>query len=506
MSQGQNLYDEVPYPGHARPQTHPDRLATLATLFGMMPAPVDGCRYLELGCGDANNLIPMALTLPGSSFVGIDLAPHAIAQGQQLADKLGIKNLRLVHGSIEQVGPDWGKFDYIVAHGFYSWVPPSVRDHALAICRDNLSPQGVAYVSYNALPGCHGRRIVRDVLQFHLGNVTSPREKVQQGTALLKFLAAGQTRPHWFGKFLEQVVEHSSLPGFGVLLIHDDLGEFNDPVYFHQFVKHAAEHGLQFLAEADYHEMQHTIYPPAVAEQLGRMAEQDFLAKEQYLDFLKCRQFRQTLLCHHEVNLDRQVRGEQISAFALASRAEPTSANPNLAAGVVEEFHGPRGGGLQTDHAVAKAALCHLGSVWSQALPFSELVTAACRRLGLVDELPAEERNALAEILLAGCTSGLVEFHIHPAKFPIEVSERPRASALARLQAESGIVTNLRHVMTLLEEPLDRPLLIRLDGTRNRTKLLEELRQLPELTSVNDLEACLDATLIRFARLALLEA
>ena len=41
-------------------QTHPDRLATIALLYGMAPRPVDRCRVLELGCGDGSNLIPMA--------------------------------------------------------------------------------------------------------------------------------------------------------------------------------------------------------------------------------------------------------------------------------------------------------------------------------------------------------------------------------------------------------------------------------------------------------------
>ena len=81
-------YDELPYPGSAFAQTHPDRLATLATLFGMTPAPVERCRVLELGCGDGGNLIPMAFALPESRFTGVDLATTAIARGQQLIDQV----------------------------------------------------------------------------------------------------------------------------------------------------------------------------------------------------------------------------------------------------------------------------------------------------------------------------------------------------------------------------------------------------------------------------------
>jgi tRNA G46 methylase TrmB len=70
-------YDEVLYPSYTHNQTHPDRLATIATLFGLTPAPVERCRVLELGCGNGSNLVPMAYGLPGSEFVGIDRWPKA---------------------------------------------------------------------------------------------------------------------------------------------------------------------------------------------------------------------------------------------------------------------------------------------------------------------------------------------------------------------------------------------------------------------------------------------
>ena len=38
----QTLYDNVLYPSAPYPQTHPDRLATMATLFGMQPSPCGG--------------------------------------------------------------------------------------------------------------------------------------------------------------------------------------------------------------------------------------------------------------------------------------------------------------------------------------------------------------------------------------------------------------------------------------------------------------------------------
>ena len=102
--EGLTSYDRVPYPGHPFAQTHPDRLATVATLFGLRPAHPDACRVLELGCGDGGNLVPMAYGLPGATFTGIDLAAGAIAHANELKTALGLDNLTLRHGDLSAPG------------------------------------------------------------------------------------------------------------------------------------------------------------------------------------------------------------------------------------------------------------------------------------------------------------------------------------------------------------------------------------------------------------------
>ena len=58
----------------------------------------------------------------------------------------------------------------------------------------------------------------------------------------------------------------------------------------------------------------------------------------------------------------------------------------------------------------------------------------------------------------------------------LTVSERPVASALARLQIRNGsLVTNLCHACVQVTDKLARCLLQLLDGTRDRAVLLTEL-------------------------------
>ena len=159
-------YDEVPYKSFPFPQTHPSRLATIAMLFGMEPKPINDCSVLELACSSGGNLIPMAQQLPGSRFVGVDASRVAVMEGQRTVERLGLTNIELQHRDISTIGPELGTFDYILAHGVFSWVPTAVQEKIIAICARNLASIGVAYISYNTYPGWHLRGMIRDVMFY----------------------------------------------------------------------------------------------------------------------------------------------------------------------------------------------------------------------------------------------------------------------------------------------------------------------------------------------------
>ena len=97
-------------------------------LLGIDVAPVATCRVLELACGDGANLVPIAATLPAATFVGFDFAARPIARAQRMIGELGLANVRALGLDLRDVPRDFGTFDYIIAHGLYSWVrPTSVR-------------------------------------------------------------------------------------------------------------------------------------------------------------------------------------------------------------------------------------------------------------------------------------------------------------------------------------------------------------------------------------------
>jgi len=275
----QTAYDDLPYPGGPFAQTHPDHLATIAALFGIAPPAIERCRVLELGCGDGGNLIPIAFALPESSFTGIDLSGSAIDRGQTLIEAAGLGNIRLQQLDVMDITSQFGEFDYIIAHGLYSWVPPHVREQILNICRSHLAPNGIAFISYNSYPGGHLRDSLRQMMLFHTRNAKSARERIAQARELLQFLVEAHPETDAYSLFLRQEL-HGFLTRVPEHFYHDELSEHNHRFYFHEFVKDISRHGLQFLSESRLASMQTGSFPAPVIEKLRQFSQDEHLTKE----------------------------------------------------------------------------------------------------------------------------------------------------------------------------------------------------------------------------------
>jgi SAM-dependent methyltransferase len=471
-----HLYDEVRYTTWPRLETHPDRLAALGRLFGMDPAPVERCRVLEIGCGDGGNLIPMAYALPGSRFTGVDLAPGAIAQARAAARALRLRNLELRASDLREIGEPAGEFDYILAHGVYSWVPAEVRDRLLAVCRERLAPHGIAFVSYNALPGGHVRQMLREMLLYRLRSVAEPGERLLRAREYLRFLLERRmlTEP-WQPLFDSEVRGLLERSDDG--LFHDDLAPVNFALPFHEFASHAARHSLQYLGEAELHQMflGHALPCPDDAR--------DIVEREQHLDFLKARRFRQTLLCRREISLERNLRPEQMASFLFSAsfRQRPE--------GRIEGLHGVLIAAGPEVESVARA----LGELYPLPLEFSDLVPYA------------GSAAAAAEILFHLVTAGFANLHVYPFPCAEEIGLRPRASALARRQAAvQNRVTNLCHQSVELPDAA-RALVRLLDGRRTAPTLARAVAAQTGI-ALQQVRDGLPATLEWMAQMALLEA
>jgi methyltransferase-like protein len=465
----QASYDQIPYDSRPIPATHIELLAVEAMLAGLPFAPIERCRVLELGCASGGNVLPMADEFPDSQFFGVDLSGQQIAAAQHLADAAALKNVRLMALDLMNLGPDLGHFDYIIAHGLYSWVPPAVQDKVLQIFADHLTAHGVGYISFNAYPGWHHRQIVRDMLLHHTrrGGARTPAERVARATGLLQALIATEAgEGNAFGPSI-RVEARMQLALGGHFLAHDILEENQNPVDFETFIARLAQHGLAFLNECRPTPARHrargdvlTHFPELAG---GR------LAFEQYTDFFLGAQFRRSAVVRANSAPPKPPDLAQVRRLHARTllKADASAARPDFAAGVSATFHMTDGGTLTFSHPLTKVILFTLAQNWPLALSFDELtesITAA--------HVPSPTADDLARAVLDHRQAGVLEMRFPAERFTTEISPRPAASALVRAMA--GLADSLPsrlHVSVGQLNALDRFLLTQLDGVHDSAAL-----------------------------------
>src|SRR3954447_812582 len=321
-----NAYDEVPYSNHPYAQTHPDRLATVAILHGLEPPDPFRARVMEIGCGAAGNLLAMAAATPGIRAVGVDLAQAPIEAGRASAAAIPLDNVELYQGDVRALtSAPLGAFDYIVAHGLYSWVPEDARDGLLAAVAASLAPDGVAYVSYNANPGGYFRRIMRDAGLWFAREAADQRARAEKAQELFRFLDEHRaTEADTYGSLLKRTLP-ALAHGPVWRLVHDDLSPHWHPVWFAEFAEHAARHGLAFVGEADLSGLRGESMPEGVEAQVWELAGGDRVAFETISDLLIARHFRQSVLCRADMPVVAEPSPERAQRLHWAARpnAEP---------------------------------------------------------------------------------------------------------------------------------------------------------------------------------------
>ena len=464
-------YDEVPYPGHSHAETHPNRTAAIARLFGVSAPNVATARILEIACGDGSNLLPIAYSLPQAHCTGFDLAASAIEQAHARAASLQLRNVDFFVGDLASLG-SIGHFDYIVVHGVYSWVPRSVRDSLLCLIHRSLSPNGVAFVSYNTFPGWHVAGMVREMLRYHTRGASDAASKVAQARAFLNFLYVAHNDNDPYGRLLAAEAErfacHSSAHMF-----HDDLADVNDPVYFEEFVAHAAQFDLAQLADADFATMTAHDLPTEARAKLEQLRGES-IAFGQYLDFVRCRRFRESLLCRAELETAGVPLPAVVGALFASSAATPTASAVDLAEGVEVQFRWGDRASLVTGSSLAKATMVTLREQWPKALAFGPLVARVGALLGR--DPSSNDAEALQDVLLQAFGMRMVELTAEDWRCTTTVSERPRVSDVVRRDAAAnGVLVALNHRRVRLEDNDARQLVALCDGAHDLDALLAAL-------------------------------
>jgi methyltransferase-like protein len=295
-------------------------------------------------------------------------------------------------------------------------------------------------------------------------------------------------------------------------LFHEHLEDHNQPLYFREFVARARQAGLQYVGEAWHHTQIETL-PPEVQETLQAISR-DLIDLEQFVDFIRSRTFRRTLLCHAEVQIVQTPPPSVMDDLYISALARPHSQTPDVASDAVEKFVLDDGTTASTNAPIFKVALLTLFERWPQAIAFQDLVAAIASRLNLDVDAADATRPILAAFLARGYVSHLVAVHCEPFRFTSDVTARPRASRLVHVLAPGqSNVPNLRHRLVALP-PLAKVIATLADGTRTIEQIASEAtRSQPELideqVKISDgqtIESLIRQSLFQLARSALLEA
>ncbi|MCC6510899.1 MAG: class I SAM-dependent methyltransferase [Pirellulaceae bacterium] len=471
-------YDEVQYPSHAYEATHPDNMYTLGKLFHVTPGLPDESSILELGCASGGNVIPLALQMPRSRVIGVDLSSKQIAEGQATINALGLKNITLRADDFCNIDESYGQFEYIICHGVFSWVPPHAQRRILEVCRDRLTPNGIAYISYNANPGWFMRGMIRQMMLYHIKDLKDTTPRVQQARAFLSFLVTsteGQETP--YAKFLKQELDMLSKHSDSYLF-HEHLEENNHPMFFFEFMNLARQFDLQFLSESNLPSMIASNLSPKAAEALTALTT-DVYQRSQYTDFVTNRMFRQNLLCLKDIKVNRHITESSVDGARFSGRFQPEDAtrDGDVSPKVEINFKCPNGRGIKTAHPVLKALMFTLNEAWPTSLPLAEIVKRIEKRLSETLVVGEQEPFAIPKICLSQLMQmmvrGDVETRFVPDRFVEQISNKPTVSPYTRLQASrEALVTTNRHGTTQLD-PLTRLILPFFDGTRDRMQLAE---------------------------------
>ncbi|WP_244951914.1 methyltransferase regulatory domain-containing protein [Streptobacillus felis] len=294
----EKTYDTIPYISKSFKKCQPIHLKTMMRMLGFETPKLLNSRVLEIGCSFGGNIIPMAIAYPNFEVIGLDLSKVQIDEGNEIIKKIGLKNIKLYHKNILEYDNEFGKFDYIICHGVFSWVPDEVKEAILRVIKSSLTETGVAVISYNTYPGWKRIDVARDLMLFSIDNLVdrslevNEKDKVEMGKNAIRFYLNNSIVDKNMKDVLENLLDKDTH-----YIYHEYFEKYNDPIYLYQFSKMLEKHGLIHVVDSSISNS-FPNFNNEVKSAINNECGDNRLAKEQYYDFLRNTQFRTSIITH----------------------------------------------------------------------------------------------------------------------------------------------------------------------------------------------------------------
>ena len=459
-----DLYQIHTYPAMSHPPTDPAVTAVAARFSGLDARDPSRAGILEIGCASGHNLLPLAARWPEARFTGIDFSKPAIEEARESARLAGLTNIEFIETDLLAFDPgNEANYDFIICHGFYSWVPGAVRQALLDFCAARLSLLGTVMISYNTLPGWSLRKSIAELTRLLSGKPTSVSFGQESEPILVSLLmAAGNHTP--YNRHLTQVL-HDMIGQSGYFLTFDDFSPINEPCTFLDFIAHTSRSGLLYLGESRLSENYPVSLAPEASEFLKPLASDPHLL-QQTIDVLTNRTFRYSLLCRSDAPVERCHNAAMVLQCAVLSphAFEHTAGGARLLNHAGEEL-------ARFEHPLAVAFFSALSHTKPETVPFHEVID---HMAGLLKE-PFDftrDLTPLARLAMDAARKGLILPRCEPVRFDTAPPARPDLGPLRLLEARKGhSIVDPYHMPCHLDDEHKRQLAAAMDGSRTKDEL-----------------------------------
>lgn len=365
---------DVEYTGNFYQFLTPSWLSYIATINGYEAPALDRpFTYCELGCGKGLTSLALAALHPNGNFHACDFNAVHIDYAEQLRRQAEIGNARFYPQSFgEMLSAEIPQFDFIVAHGVYSWVPEHARAEIHDFLKRKLKPGGLAMISYNAMPGWAHLQPIRQMMQAFAA--TAPGDSLEKARAAFEHVTFLANNGASFFKTTPAAAEHLKFMAQQDIryIAHEYLTPHGDPFHFQEISGAMSALGLAFAGNMtpkdNYVEL---MVPPRFQDLLAKAPTR--LMLETHRDVIENTTFRQDLYAAQpavaapsNVPLSRIGTGK----FCLAALPEDLALKRNEQAFKLDT--GPDADAVRSIHALLLDGPATTASIHLSAAPMSE--------------------------------------------------------------------------------------------------------------------------------------
>ncbi len=316
----------------------PGWISAAAMLLGHRPPDIARpFRWAELGCGHGLSASIFAAALPHGAFHGFDFNPSHVENARRLAASAGLTNAHFHEQSFEDMAeaPEgkFPQFDFIVAHGIWSWVSAATRLQMATAIRRYLAPGGLVYISYNALAGWASllpvQKFMREYARVHPGNSA---EVTQAAIGYMREMIKGDAA--FFPANPAVAARLDATANMDAkYLAHEYLNANWDPTTFTQVQDVMGEAKVGYIGSATLIEnIDAVAVPPATLKILQGVTDQRL--REMIRDFGANRSFRRDI---YRRGTDQPLSGEQremLDGLNIVGTGRENEANIQIPTGI----------------------------------------------------------------------------------------------------------------------------------------------------------------------------